>query len=571
MNIPVNHLVSRNGKYYFRCRLPQNGYSALSPAEIKISLRTSDQKIAISACKLLTDRLNSLVKTGAVRTMTLNEIRRILVEEYATGYIEDYARQLADYGPICPKTRKQGLAGALNIMAHYEQELNSGNPTGKQCAETTLRDVPHTGSDINLMAQEWTLMQIFLARVQYDRIAGKRFPTEYSQTLYDEIMSGNYRTAEEIREAETVLTLGELVRRYLAEKNDSWGASMRGLAKAALDVLLEYFDAETDVKAVKHQNLLDFRDNVLLKLPPGRNTNPKYQGIPLTELLAKHKGETLTRKTVNLRMAQIRGFFIWCFKHEYISRNPASDLQLTLGHKASTERLPYSKEELQTIFENLREDRLRNWRSYKLWIPLIALYSGARMNEICQLQVDNVFTVGGIPCFEITDEGDETASVKTESSKRVVPVHPVLLQLGFLNYVLERRKEKRSRTKEVPRLWPMLKYKEGHGYAHDFSKSYRNFNKRYVTQDSKKVFHSFRHNFTDNLKQQGLQESMIAELVGHSVKSMTFSRYGKEFNPAILRENMLKLDYGIDIFGILGKTPLEDEMIAGQVEQLPKR
>ena len=64
---------------------------------------------------------------------------------------------------------------------------------------------------------------------------------------------------------------------------------------------------------------------------------------------------------------------------------------------------------------------------------------------------------------------------------------------------------------------------------------------------------------------------MIAELVGHSVKSMTFSRYGKEFNPAILRENMLKLDYGIDIFGILGKTPLEDEMIAGQVEQLPKR
>ena len=117
----------------------------------------------------------------------------------------------------------------------------------------------------------------------------------------------------------------------------------------------------------------------------------------------------------------------------------------------------------------------------------------------------------------------------------------------------------------------MLKYKEGHGYAHDFSKSYRNFNKRYVTQDNKKVFHSFRHNFTDNLKQQGLQESMIAELVGHSVKSMTFSRYGKEFNPAILRENMLKLDYGIDIFGILGKTPLEDEMIAGQVEQLPKR
>ncbi|MEI3037489.1 MAG: hypothetical protein V8T90_00285 [Victivallales bacterium] len=283
--------------------------------------------------------------------MTLNEIRRILTE-HMSEELEAHARQMADYGPVCPEIRKQGLTGALNIMAHYERERDSGNPSGKLVAESILRDIPHSASDLNFMAQEWTLAQIFLARMQHDRIAGKRFPTEYTQTLYDEIMSGNYRSAEEIREAETVLTLGELVRRYLAEKNDSWGASMRGLAKAALDTLLEYFDAETDVKAVKHQNLLDFRDNVLLKLPPGRNTNPKYQGIPLTELLAKHKGETLTRKTVNLRMAQIRGFFIWCFKHEYISRNPASDLQLTLGHKASTERLPYSK---RGVADDIRE------------------------------------------------------------------------------------------------------------------------------------------------------------------------------------------------------------------------
>ena len=182
MNIPVNHLVSRNGKYYFRCRLPQNGYSALSPAEIKISLRTSDQKIAISACKLLTDRLDSLVRTGAVRTMTLSEIRRILTE-HMSEELEAHARQMADYGPVCPETRKLGLAGALNIMAHYERERDSGNSSGKLVAESILREIPHSASDLNFMAQEWTLAQIFLARMQHDRIAGKRFPAEYSQAL----------------------------------------------------------------------------------------------------------------------------------------------------------------------------------------------------------------------------------------------------------------------------------------------------------------------------------------------------------------------------------------------------
>ena len=64
---------------------------------------------------------------------------------------------------------------------------------------------------------------------------------------------------------------------------------------------------------------------------------------------------------------------------------------------------------------------------------------------------------------------------------------------------------------------------------------------------------------------------MVAEIVGHSVNSMTFSRYGKEFNPALMLESMMKLDYGFDIFEILGKTPLSAEFIAEQIEQLPKR
>ncbi len=246
-------------------------------------------------------------------------------------------------------------------------------------------------------------------------------------------------------------------------------------------------------------------------------------------------------------------------------------MQLKLGHKANTERKPYSTDDLKTLFTHLREDRLNNWKIHKLWIPLIALYSGARENEICQLQTENVFSTGGIPCFEITEEGDEHASLKTQSSKRVIPVHPVLLQLGFLDYVQKRRESRRTRRPGENRLWFTLEYKEKYGYAHDFQKFFGRFNRKNVTADDKKVFHSFRHNFTNNLKQQGVQESMVAELVGHSVNSMTFSRYGKDFNPAILLENMKKLDYGFDMFEILGKTPLDEATIAGQVEKLPKR
>lgn len=98
--------------------------------------------------------------------------------------------------------------------------------------------------------------------------------------------------------------------------------------KSVFDTFMEYFPPDTDIKAIKHQNLLDYRDDVLLKLPVRRANNPHLKNLPLADLLRDYKGETLSRKTVNLMTAKIGGFFIWCFDHEYIDRNPAGKLQL---------------------------------------------------------------------------------------------------------------------------------------------------------------------------------------------------------------------------------------------------
>jgi integrase len=55
-----------------------------------------------------------------------------------------------------------------------------------------------------------------------------------------------------------------------------------------------------------------------------------------------------------------------------------------------------------------------------------------------------------------------------------------------------------------------------HGYSNGFGKWYQRFNRRHVTKDPQKVFHSMRHLVTDTLKQAGVLETVIAELVGHS-------------------------------------------------------
>ncbi|HCG24994.1 MAG TPA: hypothetical protein DE060_07755 [Lentisphaeria bacterium] len=567
MEITVKNLINRKGNYYFRCRLPNYA------GEIKVSLKTRDLKKAVNSCRLATERLNAIL-SGAWQMIPLQEIRRMIAESLIRVNLEDREALLASYGVLCPGTRKDGANTMLQLSNFIETALLNNDLSAMNAtvsAEELLRNAPHDTLDIQRTAREYLRAQLYLARTRREELEGKRFSTVYNETDFNEVLNGNYRTAAEIIEAEKVLTLGDLAKRYLAEKSEAWGASMRESVKSVLDTFIEYFSGDTDIKAIKHQNLLDYRDNVLLKLPVRRSNHQRLKNLPLADLLKEYKGETLSKKTVNLMSAKIGSFFIWCFDHEYIDRNPANKLQLKLGHKANMERSPYSTDDLKLLFTNLREDTLNNWKIHKLWIPLIALYSGARQNEICQLQLENIFNAGGIPCFEITETGDEHASLKNKGSKRVVPIHPVLLQLGFLNYVLDRRKSKRTKQPGANRLWFTLEYKEKYGYAHDFQKFFGRFNRKNVTADEKKVFHSFRHNFTNNLKQQGVQESMVAELVGHTVNSMTFSRYGKDFNPAILLENIKKLDHGFDMFEILGKTPLDDKKIAELVEQLPKR
>jgi integrase len=79
----------------------------------------------------------------------------------------------------------------------------------------------------------------------------------------------------------------------------------------------------------------------------------------------------------------------------------------------------------------------------------------------------------------------------------------------------------------------------------------RRFNREHISEDKFKVFHSFRHTFTDALKQAGILETIISELVGHSTsESMTMGRYGKRYQPKVLLDVLEQLDYSIELHTI---------------------
>lgn len=72
------------------------------------------------------------------------------------------------------------------------------------------------------------------------------------------------------------------------------------------------------------------------------------------------------------------------------------------------------------------------------WLPLLSAYSGARREELGQLRLEDVLTSGNIPALRITDEGEDQ-KVKNAHSLRTIPVPPVCIARGFLDFVARRR------------------------------------------------------------------------------------------------------------------------------------
>lgn len=231
-------------------------------------------------------------------------------------------------------------------------------------------------------------------------------------------------------------------------------------------------------------------------------------------------------KTSNIKDAEIR--------HGYLQQNHSEGMLLKQDKAPDEQRKVYENDDLKRIVETLPQSSRCPWQ---YWVPLIAMHSGMRREEICQLRGCDIVSVDNIWCFRIMADSKAGLKVKTESSSRIVPIHPYLISEGLLDFTADKL--------PVSNLWGFKRYKLTGDFGAKFGTWYSDFNREHITKDPLKCFHSFRYTFANHLKQIGVQEGLISELVGHSSDSITMSRYGKRFKAEVLLEVIQKIDYGI--------------------------
>lgn len=225
------------------------------------------------------------------------------------------------------------------------------------------------------------------------------------------------------------------------------------------------------------------------------------------KLLALNRAAT----TVNDQMTILGGFFDYCIDNQVVNMvNPAKGLFIVgASNKAESYEI-FKDEELQKIFEPTLYSKKMDLPDF-YWGPLIALFTGARIEEVASLDVEQIYEVKGIWIIDILKG-------KTDNAQRRVPVHDQLIALGLVDYVQSVRNA--GYKKLFPHIQPGT-----NGYRKNLSRMFGTYLDlpQVNIVDPLKVFHSFRHTVVTALTNAGVNDGLKRALVGHDIDTRTSS------------------------------------------------
>lgn len=536
---------SQSSCYHFRMTVPPDLHALVGRKELRYSTQTGTWRTAKRRARKLSRDVKALFKNLRKEGthMTKSEIDRLL-KQYVRemlGESEDCKRSA-----IRPMTPEQ-LEDQLDALSFQETDfreqlaLNDYRPISAY-ADNLIREKGIDGIIKESEVYRYLCRELLKAHINILQVEQKRVVGDYS----DSFMS-NSKSSEGSSESESI-PLSQLTSLYIneQEKAGSWKPKSKMEFEASIALFIELFGDMT-VNEIDHTFTRRYKE-VILILPPNVNKTPKYRDLSVQEVIEMVKTEdnpkSMSIRSINKKLIHLSQLFSWAVRHGHMVRNPAEGLKLKDSRIVSEERAVYTLEDLKTLFHSKEYVSDSFKHSYMFWIPIIALFSGMRLTEIAQLHLDDIYQVDDTWVFDVNAKGNEGKRVKTKSSIRLVPIHDCLIkELNFISYV------EKLKHNGKDRLFPELINRRD-GYGQTVSKWYARYRKRCGVdpKDEQKDFHSYRHTFINTLKQLDANPMMLEEIVGHEHGSMTHDRYGKAYNPKILKEKVIdKLQYEIDL------------------------
>ncbi|WP_066772119.1 site-specific integrase [Croceicoccus mobilis] len=316
-------------------------------------------------------------------------------------------------------------------------------------------------------------------------------------------------------------TLEHLIAAFQAERELQHGKeSTERKYDLLFRTLREVWGPDMAVRDIDRAKVIAIR-KTLEALPP--NSMKRFPKLSVLKAVEHARGTNLAGlapNTVNSYLQNLLAMLRWAEGQNWGVKLYLRDL--APARRANVKRRGFTPDELTLLFDALHSFKETN--PTKFWVPALALYSGARAGELCQLQKADVRGVEEIPFIDFSVFNPDTGlrvddkNLKTDASERQLPLHSELLASGFLEFV---------ENTDTDRLFPDLLPGSKDDYAHNFSKWFGRFKKGVGLHQPSLVFHSFRHGFRDACREVGISEDLAMALGGWATRNVA-SGYGSK-------------------------------------------
>lgn len=493
------------GTYYFRIAIPRKLRNIINKYEIRRSLKTSSYTLAVKKARRLAVIAENLFQGDHVTEKELKELLLTSTQIKMTGPVKIGNGVLECGGIETDPDKHQEELETLNKIIELAKAATSsnGNQPISKLVERLLEKDPSAEEIVKV------LENLGNGSIYSDNTTFLRAGANQQQPI----------------------KLSELITKYAKNRVEDgrWIQKTVNENLSIYDYLTRYF-GDIPAQDITHDDADTFR-NVLLQLPPNLNKSPLYRDKSISVVINMKPAEKLSTSSVNKYMRRISSMYNWAKKRENLSKNPFSEKQIQEDKQPNERRDMHRDADLAALFiPDTFYAELD--KPHKFWIPLIALYTGARQNEIASLDAAAILDVEGLPCFKFI-----TSKQKTYT-ERLTPIHSHLIRLGLIEYA----------RKQTGKLFPEL-HKKRDGYGQDVSRWFNSYRRKCgLVERRNKDFHSFRHTLATSLSLKKIESRIISDIIGHSrnkpKSTTTETVYIKTTDLVTMAEAIEKLDYG---------------------------
>lgn len=574
----MRYLTQRKTTYYFRYVIPPTYRHIFNKREIKKSLKTSDFNVArMRALKLETSirekmmslkiknsplTRENLLAQSSFCALTARYAIKLALEPLSAAYAENFdsAQDIINNWPLA----NHAFKGDSSSLAIESTSIYDMADSIEQTAtayldlnfDTEYKDAIYHQA-LAVFKEIFKIKRkakIHFDNAEYDECRNcmlllQPFVTNEKHKELDKTIDSNPEIEQSKIQSEIVehnqnihsksgisLTLIDVVKKYNHEKSKS-------VSNSTSEATLKKITLVSSILKNKRIDKIDRDDaifvrNQLAKFPSNVTKYKEFQGKTIPEIIEINntlKKPTLSDSTISDYLQKTSTIVKYAIRHQYLNYNAFEGISVTKKNKKiSEQRNAYSRKDIEKILSTEIHTSLNFKKPSHYWLPLLGCYTGARLNELCQLHADDITLYDGIWCLNISDEKDNQ-KLKTLSSKRIVPIHSRLIELGFIEYAKSFNE----------RIFPELTYSEKHNYGGAASKWFGRLKTKLGFKRGHD-FHSFRHTVIDFYKQEtDVEQRFVMGIVGHENGSITFDRYGKDFKAEHLKKYIELIDWNL--------------------------